>query len=356
MGGVVRGTAADEWALRRLRPLLCTARRSNGVTVEKTLATTLQVAYFREELRMRVYRRVLADVLATLAEAGVPTMLVGGAALGGTVYGDWALRHSHDIDLLVLEDHLSRGAQALAAIGFTPGDRSIGPGQRDAILKHVSDLPVALHSRPFPVPYANALVSAMWARGESVMLDGVEASVLSPADNLLHVCGRAAISARRGSPFWVCDAWQIIEKHPDLDWELLVEDAWRCHLSLLLYATLRYLASELEAPIPPSVVRRLATAVDPLGREGALRAAQMVPKGSLPNLFRLTRRWEDRARLLKWWLLPSPSYLRAVHELRPSTPIPLYYLSRPFRYGARRVSAAISKAMPTRVTWRSRFG
>jgi Uncharacterised nucleotidyltransferase len=337
LGDSVRGEDADERVLRRLRPMLYGALRRNGPTVAKALEASLRMAYVREELRMEAYRRICAQILSTLAETGIPTILLRGAALGGTAYGDWALRHTHDVDLLVWEDDLARSARALVSVGFEPRAELSNARTGDVTLRHRSGLPVALHSRLFRPAYANGNLSAMWARSRSQPLDGVAARVLSPADSLLHVCGHAAFRPSRRLLLWVCDAWQIIRAHPELDWAILLEGAAERRLSLPLYVTLRYLATELDAPIPGTVLDRLAAAADAdaLGREGALHWALTAPNGGVSDLLPRIGGWRARALLLQWLLLPSPRYLRSAYSPRHPRLMPLYYLARPLQYGVR---------------------
>jgi hypothetical protein len=84
--------------------------------------------------------------------------------------------------------------------------------------------------------------------------------MLSPSDNLLHVCGQAWYSAQRFSLRWVGDAWFIIERHRNLDWDLLLDTARRSHLVEPLSVMLGYLAEDLGANIPSSFLQRLFAA------------------------------------------------------------------------------------------------
>ena len=80
----------------------------------------------------------------------------------------------------------------------------------------------------------------------------------APADSLLHVCGHASYSKSRQSLRWLTDAWLIVNRHPDLDWDLLLDCARRSHLALPLSVALSYLANDLNAPIPLRFLNRLS--------------------------------------------------------------------------------------------------
>jgi hypothetical protein len=98
---------------------------------------------------------------------------------------------------------------------------------------------------------------------------------------------------------------------------------------------LAYLAEELSAPIPGTFLDRLfatASKSSAIERDLALFSAHSAPHGSLMNLFRRMKTWRARTDMLRWLLLPSPSYLYMVEEARPSCPLPVHYVHRLLRY------------------------
>ena len=88
----------------------------------------------------------------------------------------------------------------------------------------------------------------------------VPSRILSPADNLLHVCVHAFYCESRQSLRWVCDSWFIIDRYPNLEWDILLDSAQRSDLALPLSITLGYLAGDLNASIPATFLDRLYTA------------------------------------------------------------------------------------------------
>lgn len=85
------------------------------------------------------------------------------------------------------------------------------------------------------------------------------ARVFSPEDSLLHVCAHASCSANRYSLRWVSDAWHLLEKHPDLDWPLVLDCAFHDGLTRPLSVMLTYLQEALSAPVPTQVLEALRT-------------------------------------------------------------------------------------------------
>ena len=221
---------------KRLLPLLYRAMQRNSVPLESELTTFLRMAYARETMRGDVYRRACHDVLKTLTDGGLPYLVLKGAALVSPYYDDWALRHCHDLDLLIAPHDLPRAATLLQAaqdlLQITTRD---GPEQQSLVAHHhASGLPITIHTQLFPHPHYLLSFADLWARSLSTTVAGVTVRTLSSADHLIHICGLASCSPGRVSLQWACDAWHIVEHAPDLEWDALVHHARRGHLDLPL--------------------------------------------------------------------------------------------------------------------------
>jgi hypothetical protein len=326
--------------IKSLLPLLFDALRRNGVVVDDTFLTILRIASVREELRTKAYRRVCWDVFAAFSTAGISAVVLKGAALADMVYANPVLRHCHDIDILLGEPDPSRAISLLSSRGFTPPREEIGAKWQDLQLAHHSGLPLVLHRHLFHIPLYNAAMLDLWARTQTQIIAEVPARILSPADQLLHVCGHAASRASRESLRWVCDAWFLIERHPDLDWGVLLDCAVRSHLALPLSVMLGYLAAELQVPIPIAFLERLrqrASQANTIEQELALWGAHASSRGRFKNLLRVSDGWRSQMFVLRWILFPSPRYLCQVQQICHPWQLLFYYLSRPLRYVVRRV-------------------
>jgi hypothetical protein len=193
-------------------------------------------------------------VLATLGETGIRTVAIGGAALAETVYDEPALRHCHDLDLLVEAGDVTAAAALLTRRGFRPA-RSGGA------LLHETGLPVVVHGRFVRRAPRDLDFEEVWGRSSARELGGAPARVPSAADQLLRVCARMS-SSRARSPRWACDAWLLVADG-EVEWELLLESASRTRLAPRLAVALEYLAGRLDAPIPATFLRELPR---PVGR------------------------------------------------------------------------------------------
>ena len=347
MGGLKKGLEEGSQGIKGLLPLLSIALRRDGVVDDPTLLTYVRTAYLREELRSQIYRRLFRNVLAALATDRIPVLVLKGAALADTVYEKPALRHCHDIDLLVGEDDMCHAVSRLTSLGWTLPKTGRGSGIEDLRLEHESGLPLELHRRLFRLPYYRAPLADIWARSQMQSIAGISTRILSPADSLLYVCGHASYCRSRESLRWVCDSWFLINRCPDLDWDVLVDCTLRSHLALPLSVMLAYLAEVLRAPIPASVLDRLyaaASQTDTVEREIALLGARVGARGNFQNIVRMARGWRARMQVVQWILFPAPSYLHWAYHLRSSWWLPVYYMYRPLRYIARRMGGVARAA------------
>jgi hypothetical protein len=304
-----------EWIGGRLAPLLNAATGPH--VPDRAARAFLKAAAVHEELRAREYLRVCEIVFSALP---VPFLVLKGAALGESIYGNQALRHSHDIDLLVREQDRSSAARALLAAGFV---------LRAGELVHPCGLPVRVETRLFQPDYYRSDFDPLLERGATASVAGCAVRVLSPADSLLLACGHASWSPRRSTLQWACDAWMITHRST-VDWDVLVGAAEVSRLTAPLGVMLSYVRAELDARIPEDVPDRLARLPVPAqARDLALFGAC---HGGRRRSFEAAGDWPAQLRLLYWILFPSPEYARQACGARSETPLPLVYLMRPARY------------------------
>ncbi len=326
----------DRWSAKRLLPALYVALRRNEATVDATLFSYLKLAYVREQMRAATYRRICGDTVTVLRDAGVPAVLLRGGALVATVYDDRAVRHCHDLAFLVQPGDLQRAESSLRRAGLERLAYAPSESAPYAALRHETSLPVELHGRLFAVTMYDLPWPDVWPRTREVAIGETTARVLSPAHSLLHVCCHAFYSASRESLRWVGDAWHILRRNADLDWEMFCGDAERGRFTLPLLVTLRYLAESLGANIPGAALARLETAAaraPAVERDVALLAARTGSCESVTGLLTRTRGGRRvRALTVLWLLFPSWTYASGVVERRGGAGVLLHYLTRPINY------------------------
>ena len=330
------GSVAAALRAPTVKPLLALlhhSARSHGLPVEPPVRAALAAAALAERLRLDAYHRICARACAALEAASVPFLVVAGAALGDTVYPEPSLRHSHDVDLLVSPDDLARAAGALRGAGFAPVPAPDDDEAARRQLRDDSGLPVALHGHLFPVRFYDVPMDAVRSRTLAGTIAGRRVPTLSPADHLLHVCGLASCAGHGRSLKWVCDAWYIVARHPELDAQSFLQTAEASRLALPLSVVLRYLAEALEAPLAGQLLaglRASAAHTDRVAREVALFGIRASGRGRIRHLVRATRGWRDGVELARWIVAPSRTSLRLGARRRRPRSVIAGYLLRPW--------------------------
>lgn len=197
-----------------------------------------------------------------LNEAGIPVIILKGAALIAMYYKDVGLRFMSDFDILVPAENAVTAIRLLIQGGWR--------------LDHLYDgvplgeIPRAYHAANLVNPggrrvdlHWNLLLEcqypdadrSLWDGSVPVKINGLTSRALKPADQLFHVCVHGA----RWSPLppirWIADALTMLAASgPSMDWDRLVHQTAKRRLVLPLRATLKYLAEIFDAPIPNKVL------------------------------------------------------------------------------------------------------
>lgn len=336
-------------ARRNLLPLLERSVRRNGLRVEPVLLDYLRAATLREQLRATRFRTIAAEVLSTLDRAGVAAWASRGVALAATVYDDHALRHCHDLDLLVEGGDVGVSRAALRAMGLHDVDpreaaRFSVPGHvpPGAVLRHESGLHVVLHTRPFGVAFYHVALSRFVAGGERATVDGQAIRIPAAEALLVHVLGHATYSSTRRNLRWITDAWHLLHRRRDIDWSEVENRLAECRMSLAVSVLLDYM-TDFGMPVPRGHVERVrqhAFTLSPSAADVALGGAVSACGGDVGVLWGAAQSIGGRAHLLRWMLAPSAAYVRSAFPESRSEPIALAYLRRPVRFLRGRRSAS----------------
>ena len=322
---------------RALLPLLERSGSRNGLAMGADFQAFVRAARVREERRSDRYFAIAGDAIRMLEAAGVRATVVRGAALSVRVYEHRALRHCHDLDLLIEPRTLHRASASLTG---QPFNGSIVAATRDdVIVEHESGLHVSLHTRPFaPAAYEDAERSFLRGR-DVVSIDGAEAGTPSNEATLVHVLGHASCAQSRRNLRWVADAWHLIMR-TSIDWDDVLARIDAHRLELPLSVLLEFIAA-FGAPVPPEVFVRLRDRTvrsSWLAQDVALGGAVTSLRGAVAGIWGAAHSWRDRAQVVRWAAIPTPSYLRTSCSVSSKWLTPVLYLYRPVRFIARRIS------------------
>ena len=118
----------DDWTLlgrmaeaERVGPLIYWAAKNSQelrAAFDQRTYTVVQTAYYASAAHNAVLFQELERILRMLEAAGIPVIVLKGAALAQTIYPDIALRPMTDLDLLVLQKDLDRAVTLIRESGY----------------------------------------------------------------------------------------------------------------------------------------------------------------------------------------------------------------------------------------------
>jgi hypothetical protein len=266
----------------------------------------LEAMALAARVRMTYLAHRLEETVALLAAAGIPVVLLKGAAVGTTAYRSLAERQMGDLDLLdggwQSSGHEARGEFYAAHYHLPP--------LRDA---KVDDVWLELHTgllpagHPYDLPISDVWSAALPARPAH------SASVPSVVHQVLHLCTHFGWAHMMSQGAWQAfsDLQQLVERG-SVDWPAFVREARLRRASNVCYWTLHLarriggvaVPSDAEEALRPQrsavilevLARHLALLVDPIAspcpsariRRGLWRAAMRDDIGGRP----VTEPWE----------------------------------------------------------------
>jgi hypothetical protein len=321
----------------------------------------------REQFQESSRRNLLlaSELLKTLRlfEAdGIPALAYKGPTLAALSYGNLALRHFADLDVLVQKNDLRRAAEILGRQGYRYRRQAPMTRVQEAVFRRfacellfVRDdgrAKIDLHWGILPKMFAFPLeVRELWSRAAKTPLGGGSVFTLSPEDLLLVLCVHNS-KHRWERLGWICDIAELIERQT-IDWDQVFERARRLGSERMLRLGL-FLASDLlRAKLPPRIFA--ATRADPvvisLARRAVdgLFAAADAPPHNVEDVgfyFRARERLRDKARFVVR-AVTTPTANEVALVALPAALSFLYYVLRPLR-----LMTKYGRALWT--TWRGR--
>jgi hypothetical protein len=209
---------------------------------------------------------LLERVAAQFNQAGVPLLLLKGAALNLTLYRQPDERPMADLDLLIRPEDIGKAFALLEKLGGLRGEPLVREDffprfhyETDYSIGKICPVNIDLHVRPFrPLRYSRLVpADALWDRAEPVGIGQATVLVPSAEDMLIHLAAHAAIHgcSRRK---WLQDIRDWADaRRSDVNWDLLLAtvDAWR--LALPVREAWQRVEREFGQVGPPEVSRRL---------------------------------------------------------------------------------------------------
>lgn len=207
----------------------------------------------------------LAKLVRLFDKAGIPILSFKGPALAIQAYGNLALRHAGDLDLMLIEpSSVWEADRILTEAGYirTHPDFELTPLQKSAYMKispHLVytyknlELPIELHWRWTPNPYLCPLsVEEVWQKRELITIANTKVATMSREDILLYLCVHGAKHAWARLKY-LCDIPVLMDNGFSKDIEPLLVRARQ--LGVLNMVTQGFLLAHqvLNMPLPPAI-------------------------------------------------------------------------------------------------------
>jgi hypothetical protein len=324
---------ADHTGLKGLLPFVEVSLAANRIDAGKAFHTYSRVALVREELRRKIYGEILGSVVAALDAAQIRFVLLKGAAISATAYPQPSARHNHAIDLLVDAGAWTSATRVLSNLQFEPTPAGSGAAMhRD--FRHWTGLALGLHLKVFFLPYFEMPVAATRDRVRTLQVDGSPVCVMSPEDNLVHVCGHAIYSRSRGNLRWACDAAYLLQNSPDFNWSTVVDTAAGAGLALPLSVLLRWVSAVL-VNVPERALEQLrARGSDPdaLASEGIYASLLHTMQSRRQAFNAFGGDIGAQLGFLRFSAVPSLRYMRWKHNIEHGWKLAVRYADRPRRF------------------------
>ncbi len=218
--------------------------------------------------------------------------MLKGAALIGSYYDDAGTRALADVDVLVPLERERDSWRVVreAGLAFERPDWEI------PLTHHVQVGGTRVLGGAELHWYSLSAIGddrGFWKRAVAVERHGVATRMLSPTDQLLHLCAHGLGWSQEHRLQWVVDSIRVLAADGgSIDWDRLVSEARTRRIMVVAETALRYLGERTPA-VPTRFYEDLSTAHRPLYEKLAYRA-RMRPASPLVTV---VRGWERRQRL-----------------------------------------------------------
>ena len=195
--------------------------------------------------------QTFATLAARLDEAGIPFLLLKGAALNLSTYDRPELRPMTDIDILIRPSDVSAADQVLMSAGCRAGRplvrRDFYPRyyyEREYQIPGPPRCRLEIHAHLFrPLRYMQTVpVEGMWDDPIRAKLGGVDVLLPSNENMVIHLAAHSTIHGN-ARLLWLYDIFRFVKAHTDgIDWKRVQEKATAWSLSLAVYRALSHTA------------------------------------------------------------------------------------------------------------------
>ncbi len=248
----------------QVAPLVYTnLRRYAGKAVPSSIMRGLRNRFERNAHRGLANALELVRLHKLFQENGIPVFPLKGSVLALQVYGNLALRHAGDIDLLVNPRHVDLADRLLREryCRISPG-LHLTPYQQKQyyrLKEHLiyiqdrNNLKFELHTRLlYNRPYFALDLAQLQERARYLIVANASVPAMSPEDNFLYLCDHGARHYWQRL-FWLSDLAEIIRQDWVTDWDLLLTISTTLGISRPLAQGVILAHLLFETPLPDQI-------------------------------------------------------------------------------------------------------
>ncbi len=201
----------------------------------------------------------LIELIRCFQREGIESIPLKGPVLAELAYGDLALRHFDDLDIIVRPGDLARARELILTEGYKPypyeelgslfAENSCHNIFNHPRLDYNVELHWALAPSYFPLEFKRL---RLWQHLRHIPFGGLTVWGQSPEDLVLALCihGGKHHWLRLS---WIVDVAELLRRHHDMNWELLVSEAARLRCKRLLLLGIWLAENVLQAPVPSNI-------------------------------------------------------------------------------------------------------
>jgi len=235
-------------------PLLCHNLKKiqkSKLIPEKVMHKLKKAYYGNVASNMYLYAE-LKRILEAFNEKGVDVILLKGAALAKTVYGDIGLRPMSDIDLLVKKEDLAYAKKIMPDLEYV-----FAPDKRNEEWREKNHY----HLPPYIQPDKNIVVEIhwhitgnsfrinideWWEMAKVIKIDNCQALIPSPEDMLIHICLHLYNhSYNEFTLRGLCDILETLRYYrKEINWQLFQDKIGKYKINKPVY-TMLYFVKEI---------------------------------------------------------------------------------------------------------------
>lgn len=322
-----------------LMPLLYwNLKKIGSAAIPQPYLQQLQTRFEQNAQQNLLLTQELVRLLKQFEQQSITALPFKGPLLAATVYGNLALRHITDLDILVPEKEFSQAIALLQTGGY---ELRIDVPWESHLTRQNGFYNVDLHSSIAPRHLSYSLsLQEVWQSTAPVLFGGITVASLEPEMQLFMLCLHGT-KDRWAHLNRVVDVAQLIQTQP-LNWEELIAWAnakgWRRLIGIGLHLANDLLQTELPDTVQQWLQSESAsgTIADQIKQQ--LFAPAVVPVNEVyRTLFHIRTRERLRDKLgAVWELMNHSGWFSPTPNDRLAVELPaefgfLYYLIRPVR-------------------------